>query len=311
MTSIFTPPLHKRKYITFICTGNICRSPMAERLLQQELKSKPEPLNSLKVISTGLYASGNMPASEKAVALLKKSGIDLTDHRSQPLTQAIIDQSLALFVMTEQHRQSLKQRFKKTTPYVYLTREFLGNSKEVEVADPYGSSLEAYEVCRDDIVESIPSIMGFLERITTPMTISLGSDHRGVSLRKSLIQSLSDTAYQVIDHGTNESDSVDYPDFARPVAEDVASGKADYGVLICCTGIGMSISANKVKGARAALLHNRKDTVLSRAHNDANIICFGDLQVTPDEAHSLLHLFLSTPFHEGRHQRRVDKIERD
>ena len=151
-----------RRCITFVCTGNICRSPMAERLFAHALIAENEPLRSLEVISTGTYAGEGYPASRNAVAALKKVGLDLANHKSRPLTQDLIDQSLAIFTMTQMHRRVIEEEFDKTTPHVYLMREFLLNPKEVETPDPYGLSLSTYEACRDSIVEAIPSIVKFL-----------------------------------------------------------------------------------------------------------------------------------------------------
>lgn len=152
-----------RKSITFVCTGNICRSPMAERLLIHALKAEDEPLKSLPVTSTGVYASNGLPASKNAIFALKKVGLNLADHESRPLTQAIIDQSMVIFTMTRTHIEILEERFDKITPHVYLMREFIPKAKEVETPDPYGGTISAYENCRDSMIEAIPSIIQFLK----------------------------------------------------------------------------------------------------------------------------------------------------
>ena len=140
------------------------------------------------------------------------------------------------------------------------------------------------------------------------MKVSIGSDHGGVHIYEALVDFLTEMNHEVLNHGTQTTEAVDYPDFAKPVAEDVANGRADYGVLICKTGLGMSISANKVKGARAALIHNAEDAFFARAHNNANVICFGGLHEDAYKAKALLQLFLSTPFQGERHERRLSKI---
>lgn len=140
------------------------------------------------------------------------------------------------------------------------------------------------------------------------MKISIGADHGGLALREVLVAHLQATGHTVLDHGTFSETSVDYPDYARLVGTDVTSGQADRGILICTTGIGISIAANKLPGVRAALVNHEDEAALSRAHNHANIICFGQRHTTPFEAKRYVDIFLSTEPETGRHTRRVEKI---
>ncbi len=142
------------------------------------------------------------------------------------------------------------------------------------------------------------------------MKVALGADHRGYPLKEALKARLRQRGIQVVDVGTHEAEtSVDYPDFAHAVAEQVRSGEAAFGVLICHTGIGMSMAANKVPGIRAALVWDPEQAVLSRAHNDANVICFPGSFVPVERAWEALLQFLETSFEGGRHARRVQKLE--
>ncbi len=141
------------------------------------------------------------------------------------------------------------------------------------------------------------------------MKISLGSDHAGFRLRTALITALQAQGHELIDRGPANEASVDYPDFAQAVAADISSGAAQFGVLVCSTGIGISIAANKVPGIRAALVANEDAAEFSRRHNDANIICFGQKYTTPEMAAKYLEIFLRTPFEGGRHSRRIGKLE--
>ncbi|WP_376791390.1 ribose 5-phosphate isomerase B [Thermoflexus sp.] len=140
------------------------------------------------------------------------------------------------------------------------------------------------------------------------MRIAIGADHAGYALKETLAAYLRERGIEVIDFGTHGPDSVDYPDYARPVAEVVARGEADFGVLICGTGIGMSITANKVPGIRAAAVSDVYSARMSRAHNNANILCLGGRVVGPGLAIEILETWLRTPFEGGRHQRRLEKI---
>lgn len=140
------------------------------------------------------------------------------------------------------------------------------------------------------------------------MKIALGADHGGVDLKDHLVQVLLDQGHEAIDLGTHGHESVDYPDFAEAVADMVTKGEADRGVIVCTSGIGVSITANKVHGIRAAICHNEDAAEFCRRHNDANVICFGQKYDTPYMAAKMLGIFLTTEFEGGRHCRRIDKI---
>jgi ribose 5-phosphate isomerase B len=140
------------------------------------------------------------------------------------------------------------------------------------------------------------------------MKIAIASDHAGFELKFKIKNWLESAGYEVIDHGTYESsESVDYPDYALPVAEDVRMRRAERGVLICGTGIGMCIAANKVKGIRAANVRDLTTARLASAHNSANIITLGSRLIAFELAVELIECWLSTPF-EPRHQKRIEKI---
>ena len=137
----------------------------------------------------------------------------------------------------------------------------------------------------------------------------MASDHGGLDLKNRVKQYLEECGHQVVDFGTYTADSCDYPDFARPCAEAVANGSCERGIVVCTTGIGVSIVANKVKGVRCALCTNSDMATMTRRHNNANVLAMGQRYVDFDTAKQIVNAFLSTPFDGGRHQRRVDKIE--
>ena len=135
-----------------------------------------------------------------------------------------------------------------------------------------------------------------------------GSDHAGLALRAEAGKVAQAAGLEVQDLGPFTGDSVDYPDYARQVAEAVAAGRARLGILVCGTGIGMSIAANKVKGVRAAHCATEFEARMARAHNDANVLCIGERVVGLGLGGAVVKAFLETPFEGGRHQRRVQKI---
>ena len=140
------------------------------------------------------------------------------------------------------------------------------------------------------------------------MKIAIGSDHAGFELKRALLDSFL-KGYDVVDMGTYSTQSVDYPDIAKPLAQSVAKGEVDYGILICGTGLGMSMAAGKVKGIRAARCSEPYSAEMSRRHNDANVLCFGARVIGIGMAEKIIEKWLSTPFDGGRHARRVEKIE--
>jgi len=136
----------------------------------------------------------------------------------------------------------------------------------------------------------------------------MGADHAGFRAKQNIKQYLEGAGYQVEDVGTHTEESVDYPDFARAVGERVAAAKDTLGIVVCGTGIGISIAANKVEGIRAALAHDSLTARRAREHNDANVLALGGKVVGDDEAVAIVQEFLSAQFAGGRHQRRIDKI---
>lgn len=145
--------------------------------------------------------------------------------------------------------------------------------------------------------------------MSTPLTLSFGSDHGGLALRRGLIDALRAQGHLILDRGTETEASCDYPDYAQAVGADVTSGRARFGILVCTTGIGISIAANKVPGVRAALVQSADAAELSRRHNNANVLCFGAKYVDLPLALACVQAFLGASFEGGRHDRRVAKIE--
>lgn len=140
------------------------------------------------------------------------------------------------------------------------------------------------------------------------MKIALACDHGGLNLKNTVKDYLLKNGYEVKDFGTDCTDSCDYPDFALPAAEAVADGSCDRGILICSTGIGVSMVANKVPGVRCAHCHDSSCAKFTRLHNDANVLAMGEKVVGAGYALEIAEVFLKTEFEGGRHQRRVDKI---
>ncbi len=142
------------------------------------------------------------------------------------------------------------------------------------------------------------------------MKIAIGSDHRGFELKQRIGALCRQLHHEVVDVGPDTAESVDYPDFAFQVAQAVSEGRCERGILICGTGIGMCIAANKVKGVRAAPCHDSITAEMSRRHNDANVLCLSADLLGEEVIERMISIWLQTPFEGGRHARRVDKIAR-
>jgi len=138
--------------------------------------------------------------------------------------------------------------------------------------------------------------------------VGIGCDHGGVELKNVLRDHLKDLGYEVVDHGVHDKKSVDYPDIAKDVCPHVVSGEYEFAVLVCGTGIGISIAANKIDGVRCALVNNEYSAAKTKEHNNANVLAFGGRTTGPDLAISIIDSYINAEFQGGRHQNRIDKI---
>ncbi|MBE4907762.1 ribose 5-phosphate isomerase B [Bacillus luteolus] len=140
------------------------------------------------------------------------------------------------------------------------------------------------------------------------MKVAIASDHGGINIREEIKSLMKEMNIEYIDLGCECNTSVDYPDYAVPVAEKVANGEVDRGILVCGTGIGMSIAANKVKGIRCALVHDTFSAKATREHNDSNVLAMGERVIGPGLARDIAKVWLTTEFEGGRHEKRVNKM---
>ncbi len=289
---------------------------MAEGICRRLLKGRGE----FRVLSAGVGAYDGQPPSDHSVRALKEIGIDISAQRSRALTAELVNQADYIFGMTMSHVDAIMLIYPQAAEKTFLLREFDDalQGYEKEIRDPIGMPFNVYAYCRDEIEQGILSVLKFIEQTSKPMetnlnsttTIAIGADHGGFILKQSLVEYLQRKGIACRDFGTQSDASTDYPDFAHAVAKAVAGGQARFGVLVCTSGIGMSIAANKVAGVRAALACNADMAAISRTHNDANVLCLGAKSTPADLACQMVDAFLNTPFDGGgRHERRVHKME--
>jgi RpiB/LacA/LacB family sugar-phosphate isomerase len=271
-----------------------------------------------RVISAGLGALDGQPPSTHAVTAVKELGIDISNQRSRMLTPELVQQADYIFGMTHSHVDTVMLLYPQAAEKTFLLREFdeTLDTFEKDISDPIGGSYEVYLSCRDQIEQGIVSLLRFIEHSDgvgaaggKVAAVAMGADHAGYELKEMLRRHLEQRGFSVADFGTGSSESTDYPDYAQIVGRAIAEKKAQFGVLICTTGIGMSMAANKVPGVRAALVGDEQTAAVTRQHNDANVLCLGAKTTPPELAKRILEAFLTTRFEGGRHERRVNKME--
>lgn len=286
---------------------------MAEGLFRHLVRDR----RNIQVSSAGVGAVQGQSPCAHAITALRPLGIDITKKRSQPLNGAIVEEATYIFAMTRNHLDIILTFFPEAAEKTYLLNEFQSGASDIP--DPIGGSLEVYQKCRDRIKSALPSILNFIQKdsmsSTTPSTtpspyrIALGADHGGVDLKKAIHDYLASKGHIISDFGAFTTQSVDYPDYAELVAHSVINGKADYGILFCKSGIGMSIAANRYPQIRASLVQYPEDAAITRQHNDSNVLCLAAKEVTVETAKQIVDAYFSTPFEGGRHERRVEKLE--
>ncbi|HTS17940.1 MAG TPA: ribose 5-phosphate isomerase B [Verrucomicrobiae bacterium] len=314
------------KKILFVCTGNVCRSPMAEGLLRHMLRGRDD----VQVASAGLGALDGLRATDVAAEVAAELGVDISAHLSQSMNADLVRQSDFIFVMTRQHQDALQTLFPSAAEKTFLVREFEGSraGENKDIADPIGQSIEVYRRTRDQIRDALPSLIVFIDQTSAaarktateaaapatnpdarPLRIALAGDHGGVGIKAALKDWLAQHGYPFSDFGTHTAEPVDYPEYAFAVARELLAGNFDRGVLICKSGIGMSIAANRFPGIRAAMVGNEQWARLSREHNDANILVLSGLETDAEQAKGILDVWLHTDFSGGRHARRVGEMD--
>lgn len=294
-----------KKTVLFVCTGNTCRSPIAEGIFKNMLKDRDD----VRVVSAGTMTFGGMPAAKESIDILQEENIDISGHCSHQLSEQLIDQADIILAMADSHKRQILSIAPDAGHKTFLLKKFdddAGNNSNIP--DPIGMGKEVYRNCKNEIKKCMSNLI--LEVLKEEMTksIAIGCDHGGYALKEEIKKYLNEQEYNCVDFGCFSEDSVDYPEYGALVAKAVADKKNDLGIAICTTGIGMSIVANKVKGIRASLCHDTHSAKMTKKHNDSNVLILGAGAIDTKTAKDIVETWIKTDFEGGRHQRRVDKI---
>jgi len=304
---------------------------MAEGLFRKLVQGRPD----YEVTSAGVSAYTGDQMNGHTAAILKEAGIDVTKFRSQEVTAELVASATHIFAMANSHLQRLEMQFPEAAEKAYLISEFSADDqlRDRDVVDPFGSDFPTYKATRDIIQKLLPTVLSYVDQTfdhtpepktmhanaqleATPAAsaaaathrLAIGADHGGVDLKDALVAHLKAQGHDVTDVGTHGHDSVDYPDFADAVAAKVVNGSANAGILICTSGIGICIAANRHQGIQAATIRDAEEAVLTRQHNNANVLCLSGAKTSIEDAIQIADAFLATPFAGGRHARRVGKM---
>ena len=291
------------KKIIFVSTNNTCRSFIAESVLRKYLKDAHR--RDIQVESKGLVVLFPEPVHTKAADLVRKSGIEIIDFKASQLTQEDVETSDLILTMNDKQKEKVLEDYHGYKE-VATINEYAND--EGAVIDPYGMDDEDYEHCFVQITQLIHKIWN--HKLGGNEMIGIGSEHGGYELKQAVIKHLEEKGHAVKDYGCYSEESCDYPVYAKAVAEGILKDEVKQGILICGTGIGISITANKIKGIRAALCGDTFSARATREHNNANILALGARVTGEGLALDIVDTFLETKFsNDERHIRRINMIE--
>ena len=290
---------------------------MAEGLFRKAMGGS----NGVRTLSAGIGAIDGQPPTSHSVTAMRELGIDISNQRSRALTGELVRQADYIFGMTHAHVDTISLLYPAAADKTFLLREFddAVPPYEKDIADPIGCPYDVYVHCREQIEQSIISLLKFMEQhdtlqapaaeTTSVVNFAIGADHGGFDLKETLKKHLATRGLTIKDFGAVTKDPADdYPDFAQPAAQAVADGQAELGLLVCTSGVGIYIAANKIPGVRAGQAFDEKEAGLMKRHNDVNVLCLaGDTQ--PETAKKILDAFIAAKFEGGRHERRVSKMD--
>mgnify|MGYP006275081199 CR=1 FL=1 len=299
--------------IQFVCTGNSCRSPVAAALLRKRLQEEGLDQN-VEVGSCGVSAIDGAEASSGALKMAEKRGLNLEGFASTKINQELVEKTDLFLVLERFHRDYIDEVFPQAADRVRQLGFYLYPDVRDDIPDPVGGDESLYdgvtqlmETAVNNLINDWQSLrMRFYE--SRQLFVALGADHRGFEEKERTGAFLNQLGYACVDCGTSSTESCDHPDYAIQVAQLVALGRVDRGILICGSGHGMIITANKLLGVRAILPVNAEHATVSRQHNNANVLALGAGFMSSEAMQSMIKAWLETPFLGGKYQNRLNKI---
>ena len=292
---------------------------MAEALFRHAVRGRGD----FRALSAGIGAMDGQPPSHYSVLAMRELGIEISGQRSRQLTVELVRSADYIFCMTRGHVDTVGLLYPAAMEKTFLLREFDDSLDpfEKDISDPIGSAYAVYVDCRDQIEQGVATILNYMEQqhILSPalqgnpagtVNFAIGADHGGFDLKEGLKQHLQSRGLTFKDFGALTRDPADdYPDFAAPAAQAVADGHAEFGLLLCTSGVGICIVANKIAGVRAGVAEDTGDATLMRQHNDVNVLCLSGKKTPLEVARKILDAFIAGKFEGGRHERRVHKLD--
>ncbi len=299
--------------ILVVCTGNICRSPIGEALLRKRLADTGLD-DRVEVESAGTNGWDELDAAPESIEEVEKRGASLDGFKSRLLTESIAERAHLILVCEYDHLDHIANHFSQCADKVRLLGHFLERPGHEEIPDPIGQAYSVYEEAASTIDSSIKRLIddwpAVKRRYYDPIlkVVAVGFDHRGFPIKDQLLKILQSTGVEIIDCGTNSDQSSDHPIFAFKVGELVSCGKADRGILICSSGHGMILAANRVPRVRAVLPLNAEHAIFSRQHNQSNVLAFGADYYTIRQIKEIVREWLVADFWGGKYYRRIQQI---
>lgn len=288
---------------------------MAQALLKEIVNGRDDIDTSITVLSAGLSAVDGSGASDEAIQVMEEWGINIRDHMARRLTWDMVGECDVVLTMTSAHKEMINAMASQYSHKVFTLKEMMPGGAHEDICDPFGGSLGQYRQCaieiKDTLEKVIPEVLKKLNNGGTndPKYLCIGSDHGGFELKGHIKAYLDEINVQYDDIGAFSEEPIDYPDVGVKIAKMIAEGQFKKGILICGTGIGMSIVANRFSNVRATLCHDVFSAKASREHNDSNILIMGGRVIGKGHALMITETWLDTMFAGGRHKIRINKID--
>lgn len=301
--------------ILAVCTGNTCRSPFVEGYLRLVLE-RAGLASRVEVASAGIFAGTGYPASPLAMQTAMAYGVDLSEFRSQTVTEDLLEEHHLILTLDETHEDYLLEHFPSIAERIRPLGAYADPAPVRAIMDPVGGDMQIFEAVFELIASAVRGIAGRWDDVVRrfhnngALTFAIGCDHRGYELKNHIKAYLTRLGFEVFDVGTHDACSCDHPDYAFQVGELVAMAQVDRGVLICSSGHGMVIAVNKVQGIRGVVPFNQEHAAVARHHNNANVLCMPADYISREESERILHAFVYTEFLGGKYQRRINMIAR-